>query len=101
MAPGDLADKRWSECCYWHSAYRIPVMPIGIGYQEDEAFLRLFASETAAAFLIMIDPNQTYFPKINSRVGPDGTMESNPLHLMSPDLPAEVAAKVFRYLHAS
>ena len=60
------------------AAYRIPVMPIGIGYQEDEAFLRLFASETAAAFLIMIDPNQTYFPKINSRVGPDGTMESNP-----------------------
>ena len=86
---------------YWHFAYRIPVMPIGIGYQEDEAFLRPFASETAAAFLVKIDPNQTYFPKIISRVGPDRTMESNPLHLMSPELPAEVAAKVFRYLHAS
>jgi hypothetical protein len=25
-------------------------------------------------------------------------MESNPLHLMSPDLPDDVAAKVFTYL---
>jgi len=83
------------------AAYRIPVMTIGIGYQKDEAFLRLFESDTAAAFLVKIDPNQTYFPKINSRLRPDGMMESNPLHLMFPELPAEVAAKVFRYLHVS
>ena len=81
------------------AAYGIPVMPIGVGYQEDESFLRLFESTGPAAFLVKIDPNQTYFPKISSRVGPDGAMESNPLHLMSPELPAEVSAKVFRYLH--
>jgi acetolactate synthase-1/2/3 large subunit len=34
----------------------------------------------------MIDPDQTYFPKITSRILPNGTMASNPLHLMSPDL---------------
>jgi acetolactate synthase-1/2/3 large subunit len=83
------------------AAYGIPVMPIGVGYQEDESFLRLFESTGPAAFLVKIDPNQTYFPKISSRVGPDGAMESNPLHLMSPELPAEVAAKVFRYLQVS
>jgi acetolactate synthase-1/2/3 large subunit len=81
------------------AAYGIPVMPIGVGYQEDESFLRLFESKGPAAFLVKIDPNQTYFPKISSRVGQDGAMESNPLHLMSPELPAEVSAKVFRYLH--
>ena len=80
------------------AAYGIPVMPISVGYQEDERFLRLFESKGPAAFLVKIDPNQTYFPKISSRVGSDGSMESNPLHLMSPELPAELAAKVFRYL---
>jgi acetolactate synthase-1/2/3 large subunit len=80
------------------AAYGIPVMTINVGYQEDESFLRLFESKGPAAFLVKIDPNQTYFPKISSRVGSDGSMESNPLHLMSPELPAELAGKVFRYL---
>jgi acetolactate synthase-1/2/3 large subunit len=81
------------------AAYGIPLMPISTGYQKDPEFLRLFESNGPAAFLVKIDPNQTYFPKISSRVGSDGAMESNPLHLMSPELPAEVATKVFRYLH--
>lgn len=38
------------------------------------------------AFLVPIHPDQTYFPKITSRILPDGKMVSNPLHLMSPDL---------------
>ena len=83
------------------AAYGIPLMPISIGYQEDPEFLRLFDSNGPVAFLVKIDPNQTYFPKISSRVGSDGNMESNPLHLMSPDLPPEVATRVFRYLDAS
>ena len=80
------------------AAYDIPVMQISNGYQQDQEFLRRFESNGPAAFLVKIDPSQTYFPKITSRVTPDGSMVSNPLHRMSPDLPAEVAAKVFRYL---
>jgi acetolactate synthase-1/2/3 large subunit len=83
------------------AAYGIPMISIGVGYQEDESFLRLFESKGPAAFLVKIDPEQTYFPKISSRVGSDGVMESNPLHLMSPELPAEVALQVFRYLPVS
>ena len=83
------------------AAYGIPLMPISTGYQKDPEFLRLFESNGPAAFLVKIDPNQTYFPKISSRVGSDGAMESNPLHLMSPELPAEVALQVFRYLQVS
>ena len=45
-----------------------------------------------------LDPEQTYYPKISSRVRADGGMESNPLHLLSPDLPPDVAAKVFAFL---
>lgn len=35
---------------------------------------------------VKVDPEQTYFPKISSSVLEDGSMASNPLHLMSPDL---------------
>jgi len=47
---------------------------------------------------VPIDPEQTFYPKIMSAVQPDGSMKSNPLHLMSPDLPSDVAEKVIRYL---
>jgi acetolactate synthase-1/2/3 large subunit len=90
-----LGIPKWN---YIFAAYGIPVMQISNGYQGDEEFLQRFASNGPAAFLVKIDPQQTYFPKITSRVTPDGSMVSNPLHRMSPDLPAEVAAKVFRYL---
>ena len=80
------------------AAYGIPVMQISNGYQEDEEFLKHFASNGPAAFLVKIDPGQTYFPKITSQIAAGGGMVSNPLHRMSPDLSPELTAKVFRYL---
>lgn len=50
------------------------------------------------AFLVKIHPDQTYFPKITSRVLADGTMSSNPIHLMTPELPTAVAQEVFKFL---
>ena len=50
---------------------------------------------------VPIDPEQTFFPKINSRINEFGSMESNPLHLMYPELTPEVSIKVFRYLKGS
>jgi acetolactate synthase-1/2/3 large subunit len=47
---------------------------------------------------VPIDPNQTYFPKIASRVLEDGSMKSNPLHRMEPPVPKEIGQYVFRYL---
>ena len=35
---------------------------------------------------VIIDPDQTYYPKISSRILANGQMASNPLHMMSPDL---------------
>jgi len=79
-------------------AYSIPVQRIGPGYQADPAFLAAFSAPGPAAFLVHIDPDQTYFPKISSRVTESGSMESNPLHRMTPDLDEATASKVFRYL---
>ena len=50
---------------------------------------------------VPIDPEQTYYPKISSAVQADGSMKSNPLHRMSPDLPPEVEERVSVYLGAT
>lgn len=80
------------------AAYDIPIQLCGPGFHTDPAFLQAFNATGAAAFLVHIDPEQTYFPKISSRITESGSMESNPLHRMSPDLDEVTAAKVFRYL---
>ena len=79
-------------------AYGIPVMRLYPGYETDPDFLAAFNAPGAAAFLVHIDPTQTYFPKITSRITAAGSMESNPLHRMTPDLDDETSARVFRYL---
>ena len=82
------------------AAYDIPSLGIGPGYETDAEFLKLFNAPGPAAFLVHIDPMQTYFPKIASRVTASGGMESNPLHRMTPELDEAVVAKVLPYLAA-
>jgi acetolactate synthase-1/2/3 large subunit len=65
-----------------------------------DSVLESMTSSEPVAFILPIDPEQTYFPKITSRVLPNGSMESNPLHLMTPQLTADVTETVFRYLKA-
>ena len=59
---------------------------------------RLWNSEEPAAFVVPVDPEQNYYPKITSHVLPSGGMRSNPLHRMTPELPPDVEAYVLRYL---
>lgn len=59
---------------------------------------RLLASDGPAFIEVPVDPDQTYYPRIASSVTADGSMRSNPLHRMSPDLPDELAETVFKYL---
>jgi acetolactate synthase I/II/III large subunit len=82
------------------AAYDIPLQTLRPGFDLEPAFLNAMNSAGPAAFLVKIDPQQTYFPKISSRVTPSGGMESNPLHFMSPDLDETTASEVFRYLRA-
>ena len=68
------------------------------GFEQDVAFLEAINAPGPAAFTVKIDPEQTYFPKISSRVTASGSMESNPLHFMTPSLEEDMAVKVFRFL---
>ncbi len=79
-------------------AYRVRAMRIGRDFENNKEFDALFDTKGPAAFLVSIDPEQTYFPKIMSRVTENGTMESNPLHKMLPDLPAEVQHIVTKFI---
>ncbi|MBN9106379.1 MAG: thiamine pyrophosphate-binding protein [Propionibacteriaceae bacterium] len=78
-------------------AFGLPFLELTNGL-DTPGFDDLFASGSPAFFTVPVDPEQTYFPKITSRVTATGSMESNPLHLMSPELPGEVAARVLHYL---
>ena len=80
------------------AAFGIPLMTLQDGWQDDARFAELFDGDGPAGFLVPIDPEQTYFPKITSRVTASGSMESNPLHRMSPELPDELAARVTPHL---
>lgn len=79
-------------------AFGIPAVELGEDWADDPQFAALWASPAPAGFVVRVDPEQTYFPKISSRVTASGSMESNPLHRMSPDLPPELEADVLRHL---
>jgi acetolactate synthase-1/2/3 large subunit len=76
----------------------IPSLRLKPGFTEDPEFQSKFQAAGPQAFIVPIDPTQTYFPKINSRITPEGTMVSNPLHEMSPTLDDETRCKVMKYL---
>jgi acetolactate synthase-1/2/3 large subunit len=80
------------------AAYGVPYArmepTVGFGGRVAE----LLASDGPAFIEVPIDPEQTYYPKIMSAVQPDGSMKSNPLHLMHPELDELTATTVFKYL---
>lgn len=63
--------------------------------------LQLIRSPGPAFIEVPIDPEQTYFPKISSRVQDDGSMRSDPLHVMQPPLDPDVAREVFKFIEFS
>ena len=82
-------------------AFSIPVTPLNPDNPFSNDVLSSLEAFGPQAYLVPIDPEQTYFPKITSSVNSDGTMVSNPLHRMTPDLPLDLEQKVLRYIKSS
>ncbi len=78
--------------------YRIPYLKVTNKLFEDKEMRAILKDSGPAIIEVPIDPEQTFYPKITSSVQPDGSMKSNPLHLMSPDLPDHLSEKVFKYI---
>lgn len=67
-------------------------------WSTNEEVLTALRSDKPYGFIVPIDPLQTYWPKITSRIVEGGGMESNPLHMMSPDLAPDLFTQVTKYL---
>lgn len=78
----------------------VPCMRLAEGFESDPAFLERFNGRGVQAFIVPVDPQQTYFPRITSRMVEGGGMVSNPLHRMTPPLTDETLARVGAYLPA-
>jgi acetolactate synthase-1/2/3 large subunit len=64
----------------------------------DSTFYELLNSEKPVIFVVKLDPDQLYFPKIGSRINKSGSMESNPLHMMDPQLDSSQVSRYLKYL---
>jgi acetolactate synthase I/II/III large subunit len=80
------------------AAYDVPAIEVGPSFANDPRFHEAFETPGVAAFLVRIDPEQSYFPKISSRLTAAGGMVSEPLHRMSPLLDPAMMAELGRYL---
>lgn len=79
------------------SSYGLESTRIDADWTTNDDVHRLLETDGPAAFIVPIDTEQTYWPKITSRVTESGSMESNPLHQMSPELAPDVLAQVLRF----
>jgi acetolactate synthase-1/2/3 large subunit len=79
-------------------SFGIGTLTLDNDWFKNKEVLDAISSDEPFGFIVPIDPLQTYWPKITSRIVEGGGMESNPLHLMSPDLDSTLFARVTKYL---
>jgi acetolactate synthase-1/2/3 large subunit len=89
-----LGFPEWTEM--FHS-YGIPTSTVSSSLDSEEVSELLNASGPAA-ILVDIHQDQPFYPKITSKIFPDGSMKSNPIHLMDPQLSYEESEKVLKFL---
>ena len=71
-------------------AFGIKSMTLSEGFQADQSFLESWSNADPCLYVVPIHPEQTFFPKIASQVTASGSMESAPLHQMTPLLSDEM-----------
>ena len=79
-------------------SFGISTITLDKDWSTNKEVLSALRSDKPYGFIVPIDPLQTYWPKITSRIVEGGGMESNPLHMMSPDLAPDLFTQVTRYL---
>ena len=79
-------------------SFAIRAITLDPDWSTNEDVLESLNSSEAVAFIVPTDPLQTYWPKISSRIMPGGSMASNPLHLMSPELDEITYQSVSRFI---
>jgi acetolactate synthase-1/2/3 large subunit len=67
-------------------AFDIPALIVNDTNAFDSEFMKLFDSKGPSIFIVKVDPDQIFYPKILSSKNELGEIVSNPLHLMEPPL---------------
>lgn len=79
-------------------SFRIPAISMDARNIFSNEFRNGMESRGPFACVVRIDPEQRFFPKLTSKVLPNGQMASSALHEMTPALAGEVAQQVFRWI---
>ena len=83
---------------YVFKAFNIPVRIITKSNLWSSEMLDHMEQDGPFAFIIKLDPEQLFYPKVTSRVESDGSMKTNPIHLMAPELMGLQKQRFFKYL---
>ena len=79
-------------------SWGISTIKLKNNFLNNKNFLKAFNKPGPNVFLVPIDPLQTYFPKITSRVTKEGSMESNPIHNMSPEISEKEKKEFLKFI---
>jgi acetolactate synthase-1/2/3 large subunit len=79
-------------------AFGLPARRLAPAEITPATLARLMAEPGPAAWVVPVDPEQSNWPAVSSRLMPDGKMASNPLYQMLPPLSEDVAVQVSKYL---
>jgi acetolactate synthase-1/2/3 large subunit len=80
------------------NSYNLKTFIIRKNFEKNKKFLKLFNKKEIAVFLVKIDPEQTYFPKITSFIDKKKGMISNPIHLMTPEIENKKIKNILKYI---
>jgi acetolactate synthase-1/2/3 large subunit len=83
---------------YVFKAFNIPVKTITKSNLWSSEMLDSMEQDGPYAFIIKLDPEQLFYPKVTSRVESDGSMKTNPIHIMAPELADSQKQRFFKYL---
>jgi acetolactate synthase-1/2/3 large subunit len=79
-------------------AYGIKASQLDLANSTPERLSVLLDTPEPEAWVVRVDPNQSNWPAVSSRILSDGRMVSNPLYNMMPALAPEVVSQVSVYL---
>ena len=80
------------------NSYNLKTFIIRKHFEKNKKFLKLFNKKEIVIFLVKIDPEQTYFPKITSFLNKKNGMISNPIHLMTPEIENKKIKNILKYI---
>ncbi len=80
-------------------SYGIPTLELSRRDMFSQYVCEFMDSSKPAAFIVPIDPEQTYYPRITSLITANGEIKSNPLHMMDPPLSITDSAFAYRYIN--